>query len=65
MDKLTGSFELFAVLLETLRVLLVIHGSKNGDIGFPAQLVIAGMASVIAKLNVSVSCRNRRESQSC
>ncbi|EGF99404.1 uncharacterized protein MELLADRAFT_68623 [Melampsora larici-populina 98AG31] len=51
MDKLTQSFELFAVLLETLRVLLVIHGSKNGDIGFPAQLVIAGMASVIAKLD--------------
>lgn len=51
MDKLTPSFELFAVLLETLRVLLVIHGSKNSDIGFPAQLVIAGMASVIAKLD--------------
>lgn len=53
MDRLTQNYDLFAVLLNTLRVLLANHNATNSDINFPAQLLITGMTTTVAKLKVS------------
>ncbi|KAG0145330.1 hypothetical protein CROQUDRAFT_45903 [Cronartium quercuum f. sp. fusiforme G11] len=49
-DKLDRSFDLFAMLLETLRVLLATHTANRSDISFSAQLIITGMLTTVTKL---------------